>query len=61
MNYNSNLTTYLKKISRKIIPYLKYFKIKRSDIISIGLFFNVIGIYCLHEGDFALFVIFFLF
>jgi hypothetical protein len=61
MNYNSNLTSYLKKISRKIIPYLKYFKIKRSDIISIGLFFNVIGIYCLHEGDFALFVIFFLF
>ena len=38
MNYNSNLTSYLKKISRKIIPYLKYFKIKRSEVISIGLF-----------------------
>ena len=59
INCNSFLTNYLKKISYKINPYLKYLGIKRCDIISFGLILNAIALYCLFYKDFVLFLIFF--
>ena len=57
---NNVLTNNLKKISFKINPFFKYFNFTQYDIITLGLFFNGVGLIYLLNNNFYLFIFFLL-